>query len=74
MAKCEWLDYGLKNRHLILDRGKDFSLRHHVQLAYKAHPTSIPMSTGAVSSGIKRPRCKADHSLSSNELYLFAAP
>jgi hypothetical protein len=40
-------------------RGGNFSLRHHVQTAFEAHPTSYP---GALSLGVKQPGRESDHS------------
>jgi hypothetical protein len=41
----------------------DFSLRHHIQTGSGAHPASYPMGiTGALTPGVKRPECEANHS------------
>jgi hypothetical protein len=39
-----------------------FSLLHVVQTGSCAHPASYPMVPVVISSGVKRPRRKADHS------------
>jgi hypothetical protein len=41
---------------------QEFSLLHVVQTGSGVHPTSYPMSKGAFSLGVKRPRREADHS------------
>jgi hypothetical protein len=41
--------------------GQDFSLLHVVQTGSEAHPTSVPMSTRALSWGVKRTGREADH-------------
>jgi hypothetical protein len=47
----------------------NFSLHHRVQNGSGAHPASYPMGTRALSLGIKRRGCEADHSpLSSAEV------
>jgi hypothetical protein len=40
----------------------NFSLHHRVQNGSGAHPASYPMGTRALSLGVKRPECEADHS------------
>jgi hypothetical protein len=41
---------------------KDFSLNLRVQTDSEVHPVSCPMSTGVLSSGVKRPEREANHS------------
>jgi hypothetical protein len=44
----------------------NFSLRHRVQTSSAAHLTSYLMDNGALSSGLQRPGCAADHSPTSS--------
>jgi hypothetical protein len=46
--------------------GGNFSLRHLAQTGSGAHPACYPMDTGALSLGVKRPECEAEHSSPSN--------
>jgi hypothetical protein len=41
---------------------KDFPLFHGVQAGFGSHPASYAMDTEAVSLGVKRPGCEAQHS------------
>jgi hypothetical protein len=43
-----------------------FSLRLHVQTGCVAHPASIQWVSGALSPGVNRLECEADHSPSYN--------
>jgi hypothetical protein len=43
-----------------------FSLLQSVQTSSGAHPASYPVSTGALSPGVWRLGCEADHSHSSS--------
>jgi hypothetical protein len=45
----------------------NFSLHHHVQDGSGAHPASSPSVPGALSLGVKWPRCEADHSSPSSD-------
>jgi hypothetical protein len=40
----------------------NFSLHHRVQNGSGSYPSSYPMGTRALSLGVKRPGCEADHS------------
>jgi hypothetical protein len=52
---------GLDDRGLVIDRGKEYSLRQHVQIA--VGPTSqLPNVYRVLSSGLKRPGHEANHS------------
>jgi hypothetical protein len=42
--------------------GSRISVFHVIQTGSGIHPTSYPMSTGALSLGVKRPGREADHS------------
>jgi hypothetical protein len=76
------LDYGLDDPgprvRFPAGAGK-FSLHHRVQNGSGAHRASCPVGTGALSLGVKRPGCEADHSPPSSaevkecvELYLHS--
>jgi hypothetical protein len=57
------LRYGLDDRGIRFPAGTGtFSLHHRVQNSSGAHTTSYPRVLGALSLGVKRPGCEADHS------------
>jgi hypothetical protein len=57
------LGYGLDSQgsKVLLPAG-NFSLHHCIQTGSGAHPASYPMVSGALSLGVKRLGCEADHS------------
>jgi hypothetical protein len=48
---------------LIPNKGRNFSLYHHVQTGMRVNPASYPVGTsGALSPERKHPKCEADQS------------
>jgi len=45
--------YDLDNQGSILTNDRDFSLRHHIQIGYGAHPASYSMGTWVIFFGGK---------------------
>jgi hypothetical protein len=62
------LPNGLDDRGSIIGRDKKgtFSLPHRIQTCSAAQPASYPVTTGAVSPGVKRPEREDNHSSSSS--------
>jgi hypothetical protein len=46
-------DYELDDRNSITEQGWNFSLRHHIQVAFEGQPTFYPVATRPFSLGIK---------------------
>jgi hypothetical protein len=77
----QWLGYGLGDRGSILGRGNDSMFLLAIASRPALRPTQPPIQwvPGALSLGVKRPGCEADHSPPSNaeikecvELYLHS--
>jgi hypothetical protein len=51
--------------------GTRFSLLYSIETGSAVHPASFPMDTGALSPGLKRRGCEADHSPSYSKGKVF---